>query len=366
MIGGGLAGLISAIVLRQGGVEVTLFEKKKYPFHRVCGEYISNEVVPFLNRLDLSLDITKLPQFDKFLLTSIKGEKAYLDLDLGGFGISRYQLDELLYHKALDIGVDIRHQIIERVEFNGRGFDLSIKSGANEFTDIVIGAFGKRSTLDKSLSREFIQKRSPYIGIKYHVYYDAHPKDTVALHNFKGGYCGINSVEEGRTNLCYLGLRDNLRKYGDIATMEKELLCENPHLKEIWSKAEFIFEKPEVINEISFATKGPVENHVLMCGDAAGMITPLCGNGMAMAIYSAKVLSEKVLKYYSQPSYGRSELEMDYAKEWNSLFRNRLWAGRKLQNLFGASFVSNISVNMAKYFTPVANYLVSKTHGKPF
>ena len=42
----------------------------------------------------------------------------------------------------------------------------------------------------------------------------------------------------------------------------------------------------------SFAPKKPVEEHILMSGDAAGLITPLCGNGMAMAIRSAKILSE--------------------------------------------------------------------------
>lgn len=343
-----------------------LFERKKYPFHRVCGEYISNEVVPFLNSLNIPLHPEKLPQFSKFLLTSIKGKKAQLDLDLGGFGVSRYQLDEILYHKALEMGVEVRHDIVQEFEFIQDHFEVSIRGRETEKADLVIGAFGKRSTLDKSMNRNFIKKRSPYIGVKYHIDYDAHPKDTVALHNFKGGYCGINSIEDGKTNLCYLGSRDNLRKYGDIPTMEREVLCKNPHLRQIWSEANFIFEKPEVINEISFETKGPVEDHILMCGDAAGMITPLCGNGMAMAIYSAKILSEEVLKYFADKNYSRQELETNYANEWNSLFRKRLWAGRKLQQLFGASFVSSLSVNLAQYFTPVANYMVSKTHGQPF
>ena len=48
IIGGGLAGLINAILLRRAGLSVILFEKNQYPFHRVCGEYISNEVIPFL------------------------------------------------------------------------------------------------------------------------------------------------------------------------------------------------------------------------------------------------------------------------------------------------------------------------------
>ena len=44
IIGGGLAGLTAAIDLCQKGIEVNLFEKDEYPHHKVCGEYLSNEI----------------------------------------------------------------------------------------------------------------------------------------------------------------------------------------------------------------------------------------------------------------------------------------------------------------------------------
>ncbi|MEL7006425.1 MAG: FAD-dependent oxidoreductase, partial [Bacteroidota bacterium] len=156
------------------------------------------------------------------------------------------------------------------------------------------------------------------------------------------------------------------KRHGDIPAMEEKVLQQNPHLKEIWNNAKFLFKKPEVINEVSFATKSPVENHILMCGDAAGMITPLCGNGMAMAIYSAKILSDRVLKYLKEKSYTRLQLENDYRREWNGLFKNRLWVGRQLQSLFGSEFVSTFSVNLANYFPPIASFFISKTHGQEF
>ena len=64
-----------------------------------------------------------------------------------------------------------------------------------------------------------------------------------------------------------------------------------------------LFEKPEVINEITFEKQDPVSNHILMCGDAAGMITPLCGNGMAMAIHSAKILSGLIIEANSEARF---------------------------------------------------------------
>ncbi|HEY8402472.1 MAG TPA: FAD-dependent oxidoreductase, partial [Cytophagaceae bacterium] len=41
IIGGGLAGLVNAVILADAGLDVLVIEKKVYPFHRVCGEYIS-------------------------------------------------------------------------------------------------------------------------------------------------------------------------------------------------------------------------------------------------------------------------------------------------------------------------------------
>ena len=55
IIGDGLAGLTSALHLQQAGINVTLIKKNAYPHHKVCGEYISNEVLPYLAWLNLDV-----------------------------------------------------------------------------------------------------------------------------------------------------------------------------------------------------------------------------------------------------------------------------------------------------------------------
>ena len=208
-----------------------------------------------------------------------------------------------------------------------------------------------------------MEKRSPYMGIKYHVRYD-HPADMVSLHNFEGGYCGINRVEDGIYNLCYLIERSKLKPYQTISEMERNLLSVNPYLRRIFQEADFLFEKPEVINEISFATKAPVEKHILMSGDAAGMITPLCGNGMAMAMHSAKILSALIIQYFEENS-SRRVLEQTYSREWNKLFASRLRTGRQIQKLFGSSWVSNAAVNLIRQSKIISYHLMRSTHGEP-
>ncbi|SMD42109.1 Dehydrogenase (flavoprotein) [Aquiflexum balticum DSM 16537] len=363
IIGGGLAGLIAAHQLSKNGKEVLLIEKKTYPFHRVCGEYISNEVKEFLKKEELFPQEIGPSKITKFLLTSIKGNEAKMDLDLGGFGISRFALDFFLYQKAKDVGVKFLLQSqVEEVEFETQGnrFILKLNKGDSYSADHVLGAFGKRSKVDKAMNRSFMHQRSPFIGVKYHIKTDF-DANTVALHNFDGGYCGINQVENGIFNLCYLGSKEQLRQYGNIPEMEKNVLHKNPHLKHLFLNSQFIFEKPEVINEINFSPKKPVENHILMIGDAAGLITPLCGNGMAIAIHTGKLAAEALLQ-----NKDRTSIENQYTLQWNHFFKNRLWVGRKVQWLFGSKAVSEFSVGLIKNSTFAASQIMKRTHGEVF
>jgi flavin-dependent dehydrogenase len=365
IVGGGISGLITAIQLAQAGIPSILIERKTYPLHRVCGEYVSNETVPFLTSLGLYPEEFSPPRIKRFLLTSVNGKSASLQLDLGGFGISRYSFDHFLYTKAKGFGVDfLLCTEAEKVQYTDGKFLVQIPATTLE-ADVVIGCFGKRSKIDISLGRSFIKKKSPYVGVKYHIRTD-HAGDLIALHNFKNGYCGISNIEDGKTNLCYLSHRNNLKEHGNIRAMEEDVLFKNPFLKEIFNNSQFLFDKPETINEISFETKGPLDNHILMTGDAAGMITPLCGNGMAMAIHSAKLLSERVIRFCKEPDYRREQLEQDYSMCWKRFFENRLWTGRQIQRLFGSEWASNGAVNLTRYSKPVADFLMKRTHGDPF
>lgn len=363
--GGGLAGLIAAIRLARRGFDCTLIEKKTYPFHRVCGEYISNETTDFLKRENLYPQEFNPPQINQLQLSSVKGKSTLTPLGLGGFGISRFTLDHYLFGIGQKAGVNFL--LNTEIESIHRAENFSVNAAGKTFSaEIAIGAFGKRARLDVQLLRSFIKKRSPYVGIKYHAKTN-HPDAIIALHNFRGGYCGVSNVEDGKTNICYLTHRDKMKQFGSIDELEKNVLFENPHLKKIFNEAEFLFQKPEVINEISFETKEPVWNHILMAGDAAGMITPLCGNGMAMAIHSAKILSDLIIEHGNDKGFSHQKLEQAYTNSWQKTFSKRLWIGRQIQNkLFGTEWGSAIGVNLALYSTGVTNTLIKLTHGKSF
>ncbi|RJE71451.1 NAD(P)/FAD-dependent oxidoreductase [Reichenbachiella sp. MSK19-1] len=363
IVGGGLAGLINSILLSRAGLSVCLMEKGRYPFHRVCGEYISNEVKPFLLQHDLYPSELEPSQISQFRLSAISGKTVRSALGMGGFGISRYDLDLYLSQKAKASGVDLREGMkVSDISWDGDHFEVTA-SNQRYPSKLVIGAFGKRSQLDVRLQRAFMAKRSPYIGIKYHIKTDF-AKDVIALHNFKDGYCGLSSVGGDVYNLCYLSHRDNL-KSRTIEEMEREVLFRNPHLKAIWDDSDFLFDKPVVINEISFEKKRAVENHILMSGDSAGMITPLCGNGMAMAIRSAWLLSGLITEHWNGGTMDHTALESTYQKCWKDQFAFRLWAGRQFQRMFGSPVLSELSVELMR-IPPVADHLIGLSHGRSF
>lgn len=365
IIGGGLAGLISAICLARRGIACTVFEKRSYPFHRVCGEYVSNETLPFLNSMGLFPRLFHPPHIHRFQLSAVSGKHAFLPLSLGGFGISRYAFDSFLAGKAREAGVTVHENCeVNQITFNGNLFSLNTTAGSLT-AGLVIGAYGKRARLDVLLGRSFINRRSPYVGVKYHIRTNF-PDDLIALHNFEGGYCGISRVEDNITNLCYLTHRDALRKCGSIEALEREVLCKNPLLKHIFEHSEFLFAKPETISEISFHIREPVYNHMLMAGDTAGLITPLCGNGMAMAIRSGKLVSEVIATCFAE-NKSRTWLEKTYAHLWKKHFALRLRYGLLVQRyLFGRRASSNAAVNLALRLPVVARLLVRLSHGRPF
>jgi flavin-dependent dehydrogenase len=357
VIGAGLAGMVSSILLaRKSNFKVTLLEKKTFPFHRVCGEYLSNETLPFLKRESLLPEGVDFPQIKKFRFTNVNGKGFQIPLDLGGFGISRHLFDAHLWKIAQKEVVETIEGVeVTDLKFKDERFTLSLSKGGPIEADFVIGAFGKKSRMDVSMNRDHLQQPSNYIGVKYHVRSDITP-DVVELHNFPGGYCGASQVENGITNLCYLAKREDLRKYGDIESLEQNLLAQNPELNHYLNHSERLFEKPVVINDFGFQKKRAVENHVLMAGDAAGLITPLCGNGMAIAIHSAKLAAEALEK----PT--RAGVEQHYRNAWKINFGRRLSAGRKIQSLFGGPLITKAAANMPG----LAKILMPYTHGQPF
>lgn len=369
VIGGGMAGLCLSIQLAKEKHTVILFEKEQYPFHKVCGEYISLESWGFLERIGIDLSNREIPMIKKLIVTAPDGTELKQNLPLGGFGISRFTIDNLLKETALLHGVIIKENCkAEEVSFENDVFTINTSCG-NFSSKVCCGSFGKRSNLDIKWKRPFaIQKASKlnnFIGVKYHIQTDF-PVDSIALHNFEDGYCGVSRIEDNTYCLCYLTNAANLKKnHNSISEMEKNVLYRNPHLRTIFTTCKHLYDQPLSISQISFHAKSQVENHVLLVGDASGVITPLCGNGMSMAMHGSKIAAENIAGFLNG-KISRTEMEANYKSRWKETFSSRLRTGRIIQRFFGKPGTTSLFIRLMKMVPFFTRWLIRQTHGKPF
>ncbi len=346
-----------------------LFEKEQYPFHKVCGEYISYESWDFLQDLGVDLDALNVSHIKRVQVSAPNGKMLEQDLTLGGFGISRYVLDHTLALIARASGVTIEENTkVNDISFTGSEFSITTTL-KNYRSKIACGTFGKRSNIDVNWKRKFTtvnkSKLNNYVAVKYHIR-ASFPPDCIGLHNFLNGYCGISKVEGDKYCLCYLTNAENLlHSKGSIPAMEKNVLMRNPHLKRIFTESEILYESPLTISRISFDKKKQVERNVLMIGDAAGMITPLCGNGMSMALHASKLAASQA-DLFLQQQISRQQMEQEYKRLWQQQFAKRLRTGRLIQRFFGHTLLTNSFVAIAKSSPRFVNFIVRRTHGAPF
>lgn len=389
IIGGGLAGLTCAIHLMKNGHSVTLIEKNSYPHHKVCGEFISNEVRSYLHSLDIDINSLHPSEIDTVTISAVNGYQISAKLPLGGFGISRYTLDNYLFEKALAMGCEFIADAVENIAFINDEFQIQTASNGILIAELAIAAYGKRSSLDQKLEREFMKQKSDWLAVKAHYKGNIHSTN-VSLHNFTGGYCGLSEVENGVINVCYLTDYKHFKAYKNIAEFQEQVLSKNPLLKDFFKQSKMIFDHPITISQISFSKKKPVENHVLMIGDTAGLIHPLCGNGMAMAIHSAKICAELCSDYLDdtvvlnagiEPQHlyhntielfeninhntnKRLELERQYSNTWRTAFHKRLLIGRILSSILKKDRALTILLYLLSRFPFLLTKIIRGTHGK--
>ncbi len=370
IIGGGVGGLTLAIQLADAGYSCILFEKNTYPFHKVCGEYVSMESWNFLERVGLNLSEWDLPRISRLQVSSPSGNLLTHQLGLGGFGISRFKLDHELSLLAKRKGVYVL-EACKVTDCKWENEQFTIESNKGIFiTQLCVGAWGKHSNMDTRLLRSFTNrlrsdKEKSYVGVKYHARLPF-PDDLIGLHNFENGYCGISKVENGTCCLCYLTASENLKKYeGDIKKMEAAVVMNNPILNRYFKTAEFLLEEPVVISQVRIGYKNAVENNVLMLGDAAGNIAPLSGNGMSMAMRSSYMLYQFMDAYFKK-KITRQQLGSRYGYFWKSQFKRRVQFSSMLQQLLKNSSLTNITVGVLKRISFLKNTVVKSTHGDPF
>ena len=303
-------------------------------------------------------------------MTAPGGDEARLALPGTALGLSRYRLDPLLLDGAREAGATVLDgTVVRRIEGDPTvGFELACEGldGRSGTVRVraAVGAHGKRSNVDAALERAFLGTPTPWVGCKAHFEGDD-LEDAIELHASGeaagGAYVGMSHVEEGRVNVCWIGRAADLKRAGSPDAWLAAMGETNPHLGVRLARLARVTPYKSVA-QVTFAAKPLVDRGVVMVGDAAGMIAPLCGDGMAMALSGAALLAPR-LAAHLRGDVARSAFEAYYRAAWTDTFRTRLRLGRVLHRLATRPEAARVAVAACCVAPAMGAWVVRHTRG---
>lgn len=367
VIGGGLAGCSAALQLSRRGHEVALLEKATYPRHKLCGEFLSPEAQSALRDLEVleAVRAAGAQPVDRAQLTGPTGTTVEHALPGTALGLSRYRLDPLLFHRACAVGVDGRPGTKATAVEGTLEEGFAVEAGGQTLSGrLVLGAYGRRSVLDRSLDRPFLNETTGAVAFKAH--YTGPPgalPEGIEVHAAPGGYCGVGPVEDNRANVCWIGRTETLQAAGGTPeAMLQALRRRNSALDDRLRPLSRVSERFEAVSQVSLTSKAQFVEDVCMIGDAAGMIAPLCGDGMAMALDSARLvapLADRFLAETRSPAAFRA----GYRQEWRTTFGRRLRVGRWVHAAAFRPWATTALLRTCRLLPPFARWLIHSTRG---
>ena len=302
VIGGSLAGAAAAAALARAGRRVVVLEKARFPRDKVCGCFLSHEALPVLQRMGIEEELRKEdPEtITSFSLVERGGRRVEADLPAPVLSLSRQRLDSLAAGAAERAGAEMRFgstvlslegDLREGFRVKGLGWELRARA--------VVGAWGRYSPLDGRLGRTFIRKKSSLFGFgKMLVGKGEHLASRAVLHFFEGGYVGLSRVEGGLVNLAALAApRVAKSAHHDFDSLLEKLRGESRALAADLEGLTPVPGPPLVSEPVYLGRHGAVAGDVLCVGDAAGVIDPYTGTGMALALLFGEAVAAPVAAF---------------------------------------------------------------------
>lgn len=370
IIGGGPAGTTAALYLNKQGFSVCIIEKKLFPRETLCGEFLSHEVTAILKDLNLFedfLDLNPNP-IKSFKLYGKDGSFIETALNFAAYGMKRGRFDCFLLDHARMHGVDVFQPCeVKELSKNGNDHCVLIDEGSSKFqifSKRLIAAYGKQNILDKKLKRAFTGTATGFNGIKFHLPLSIFKKiETGAIHIIasKGLYCGMNVVERESVTVCFLENRESSK---DNARRRLILLIQsNKAMTDLFGASfENAITEAQLYGtgNIFFGPKELVQDGVFMIGDSAAVIAPVAGDGIGMAMQSAKLISE-VFDLQGRNGLSDDMTEKLYIKRWNKTFKPRLRTALFLQTNLLSTPMMSVGFRILKFFPHLVQGLVKAT-----
>lgn len=300
VIGGGPAGTAAAWHAAQGGLRVLIIEMGRPGQDRVCGEFVSYEASPVLERMlvqDATEVLAEAPRITSLRLAPQRGTTRSVPLPQPGLGISRPRLDAALWQAARAAGAEtLAETRVLAVRTANGGYEIEIEGARREpvrsvYARALVVACGRWWRIAGLASpADRIQADGDWAGVKARfILPDAFESGRMAveLYCMPEGYCGLAPVEDGRVNVCCLIRRDRLR-----AAPTARIHSMAAWLAEIGGNDELRARLAGARQVTPTVTTAPVrlgaasarQGEHLLAGDAAGFLDPFTGDGIARAL----------------------------------------------------------------------------------
>ena len=316
VIGGGLAGAAMAVHMAGRGRQVLLIEREVGPHDKVCGEFLSREALLHLRALDIDPAALGGHAIGRVRL-SAGGAVAEADLPFQGLGLSRRVLDEVLLDKAREAGAALlRGRRVQALEPHGDGHRLRLEDGRLIAAAHAVLATGKH---DLRGWKRGPGRQNDLVGFKLHLrltpeqrrILDGH----VELALFRGGYAGLQMVEQGQATLCLLIRRSRLAELGGAwSDVLRAAGAEAPLLARRLGGSEAVQARPLSIAGIPYGFMGRPDEApgagVWRLGDQSTVIPSFTGDGMSIALHGA-ALAATLLGEGARPSTLQAAMRRD-------------------------------------------------------
>ena len=308
VVGGGPAGAAAATHLARRGRAVVLLEQSATAHHKVCGEFLSHEAVTDLDRLGVDLDALRAAAIHAVRLSAHR-EIAACDLPFPARSLTRRTLDEALLDLAARSGAEVRRaQRVDALQSSPAGWTARLGNGGNYRAAAAFLATGKH---DVSGHRRPPGRQSDLVAFKMH--FRLSPAQQRALHGwielfvFPGGYAGLQLTELGDGNLCLLAARAMLRACGgQWPALLRQIGAASEALTARLDGAQPLFPKPLALASIPYgmllATSAP---GLWRLGDQAAVIPSFAGDGISIALHSARRAAHLFLREESSQEFAR-------------------------------------------------------------
>ncbi|WP_254639525.1 NAD(P)/FAD-dependent oxidoreductase [Cohnella sp. GbtcB17] len=377
IIGGGIAGSSLAKALADRGRKVLLIDRKAFPRHKVCGEFLSPESIGMLTELGFAPAIQALgpAAIRAARIHAFGGAPLRVPLPGMAWGLSRHALDDTLHRAAGLAGAEIATgAAVAAMRREADGYALHIAQGGFAQTvraRVVIGAWGVNGRAPditggetSGETRRIKPAGSPYLGVKMH-FSGIEAADEVELYFFEGGYLGLSPAGGGLVNVAALFDRRACRETPTAVHGWLDLArARCPALARRLDGAAPVPGTQAAVAPVRLYAKPIPWDGVPLVGDACVTIPPLCGDGMSMALRAAQLSAA-----YAERRLGGeltdAEWEEAYALAVRRAFSGPLRWGNLLQRAAGKPPLARAALGAARFMPSLGSLLVRATRLKP-